>query len=57
MLTPLMNFDDNFKLLIEEIRLHRKNMPNCPSAQDGVSVNNLIKEGAKLLDCYEDLIY
>lgn len=44
MLTPLMNFDDNFKLLIEEIRLHRKNMPNCPSAQDGVSVNNLIKE-------------
>ena len=44
MLTPLLNFDDNFRLLIEEIRLHRKNMPNCPSAQDGISANNLIKE-------------
>lgn len=42
MLTPLMKFDDNFKLLIEEIRLHRKNMPNCPSAQDDVSINRLI---------------
>ena len=44
MLTPLMKFDDNFKSLVEEIRLHRKNMSNCPSAQDGVSINNLIKE-------------
>ena len=44
MLTPLMNFNDNFKSLIEEIRLHRKSMPSCPSAQEGVSVNNLIKE-------------
>lgn len=42
MLTPLMKFDDNFKLLIEEIRLHRKNMPNCHSAQDDVSINRLI---------------
>ena len=47
MLTPLMKFDDNFKLLIEEIRLHRKNMPNCPSAQDGISVNSIIKEFCK----------
>ena len=47
MLTPLIKFDNHFKLLIEEIRLHRKKMPNCPSAQDGISVNSIIKEFCK----------
>ena len=44
MLMPLMNLDENFKTLVDEVRLHRKSLPNCPSAQDGVSVNNLISE-------------
>ena len=44
MLTPLMNFDTNFKSLIKEVRLHRQNMSICPSAQDGISINDIIKE-------------
>ena len=44
MLTPLMKFDISLKKLIEEVRLHRKFMPNCPSAQDGVSIKSLILE-------------
>lgn len=44
MLTPLMSFDTHFKRLVEEIRLHRQSMPNCPSAQEGVSIVKLVKE-------------
>ena len=44
MLTPLMTFDEKFKTLVEEIRVHRKSMPNCPSAKDGISINQTLKK-------------
>lgn len=39
-----MKFDDEFHILIKEIREHRAKMPNCPSAQDDVDVPAIITE-------------
>lgn len=43
-LTPLINFDDTFALLIKEVQEHRSKMQRCPSAQNGVDVSAVILE-------------
>ena len=43
-LTSRMKFDDEFITLINEIREHRAQMPNCPSAKEGVDVTTIITE-------------
>lgn len=43
-LSPRIEFDENFKLLYEQIRQHRKKMSICPSAQDGVNIPELINK-------------
>ncbi|MDR1018221.1 MAG: nucleotidyl transferase AbiEii/AbiGii toxin family protein [Lachnospiraceae bacterium] len=39
-----INFNDEFKALINEVRIHRRKMGSkiCPSAQDGVSINAIL---------------
>jgi predicted nucleotidyltransferase component of viral defense system len=43
-LSPRIEFDENFKVLYEQIRQHRKQMSICPSAQDGVNIPELINK-------------
>lgn len=43
-LTPLIEFDDGFVVLIREVRAHRSRMKVCPSAQDAVDVPAIILE-------------
>lgn len=43
-LYPLIVFDESFKTLFEEVRIHRASMKVCPSAQPGVDIKKLIKE-------------
>ena len=55
---PLVKFDDNFKTLVKEVREARKGKGFCLSAQDGVSVpellNKIIKEDTYKSD-YEEI--
>ena len=55
---PLVKFDDNFKALVKEVREARKGKGFCLSAQDGVSVpellNKIIKEDTYKSD-YEEI--
>ena len=41
---PLVKFDDNFKMLVKEVREARKGKGFCLSAQDGVSVPRLLEK-------------
>ena len=41
---PLVKFDDNFKMLVREVREARKGKGFCLSAQDGVSVPRLLEK-------------
>lgn len=43
-LTDLIQLDASFVELYEEIRLHRKNMVVCPSAEDNANVPAIIRE-------------
>lgn len=43
-LYPLISFDDSFKTLFEEVRIHRATMEICPSAKPDVDIKNLIKK-------------
>ena len=55
---PLVKFDDDFKALVKEVREARKGKGFCLSAQDGVSVpellNKIIKEDTYKSD-YEEI--
>ena len=44
MLYPSITIDDTFKELVEQVREHRKRLPICPSARDGVDIKALIGE-------------
>ena len=41
-LSPHVIFDEEFRQLIEEVREHRAKMSNCPSAQPGIDVAELL---------------
>ncbi len=43
-LTPKIAFDDSFKNLVEEVRIHRTSLPLCPSAQSGINLLSLAQE-------------
>lgn len=43
-LYPLIAFDEPFRTLFEEVRVHRATMEVCPSAQPDVDIRKLIKE-------------
>ncbi len=43
-LTPMIEFNDKFSILIEEVRRHREKMPICPSARNTVDVPAIITE-------------
>lgn len=43
-LTPLIDFDDEFRMLIREVREHRSQMQMCLSARDTVDVSAVIQE-------------
>lgn len=43
-LLPRVPQDENFKKLVGEVRVVRKGMAVCPSAQDGVDISALIKQ-------------
>lgn len=43
-LTPLVKFDDTFKLLISEVRKHRAGMSICPSAKEQIEVSAVMQE-------------
>ena len=43
-LTPMMEINDDFRKLIDEVREHRAKMSVCPSAKDGVDVAEIIFE-------------
>ena len=43
-LYPLIVFDESFKTLFEDVRIHRAAMKVCPSAQPDVDIKKLIKE-------------
>lgn len=43
-LTPIIEFNDEFARLIEEVRRHREKMSTCLSAKDGVDVSAIILE-------------
>jgi len=43
-LYPMINFDQSFQTLFEEVRNHRAMMKVCPSAQQDIDVKKLIKE-------------
>ena len=43
-LNPLIVFDESFRTLFKEVRVHRAKMEVCPSAQPGVDIKKLIKE-------------
>lgn len=42
-LLPLVELDDGFKNLVEEVREVRKTSPRCPSAQDGVNISEILQ--------------
>ena len=44
MLYPSITIDDTFKELVGQVREHRKRLPICPSARDGVDIKALIGE-------------
>lgn len=44
MLLPKIVFDDQYKVLVKEVRNHRAEMSICPSAKPGVNVPELLKE-------------
>lgn len=43
-LTPMMNLDNDFSVLVHEVRAHRAEMPICPSAKDGIDIPTIILE-------------
>lgn len=43
-LLPFVNLDDNLKILIKEVRKNRKLGTKCYSAQDGVSIQKLLRQ-------------
>lgn len=43
-LTPLVDFDNDLKVLIGEVRKHRAEMSICPSAKEGVEISAVIQE-------------
>lgn len=44
MLLPRVTLDENFRLLIGEVRSHRAKMAICPSAQPEVSISSMLGE-------------
>lgn len=46
-LTQLINFDEDFNALFNEVREHRKTMKICPSAADGIDLAMLIRMWCK----------
>lgn len=43
-LTPLVEFSDDFKALVKEVREHRAGMSICPSAKEGVEISTVMQE-------------
>ena len=43
-LTPMLEFNEEFARLVEEVRGHRANLKICPSAQENVDVSAVIME-------------
>lgn len=43
-LTPLVEFSDDFKALVKEVRKHRTGMSVCPSAKEGVEISTVMLE-------------
>ena len=43
-LNSLIVFDESFRTLLKEVRVHRAEMEVCPSAQPGVDIRKLIKD-------------
>lgn len=43
-LSPLVEFNDDFKILIDEVRKHRAELINCPSAKEGVEIAKVMLE-------------
>lgn len=43
-LLPLIPINAQYKLLVEEVRLVRKEASLCPSARDGIDISTLLKE-------------
>lgn len=52
-LTPMVQFDDDMKVLFSEVRKHRAKMSICPSARDGVNIPELVR-GFCDSDFYQD---
>jgi len=44
MLLPKMDFDDDFKILITEVREHRQFIGRCPSSAPEVDIQSLLKQ-------------
>ena len=53
MILPMVVLDDEFKNLVNEVRNIRKNFASCPSAADGIDVNQLLDEIIKK-ECYKE---
>lgn len=41
---PLINFDEQFKELVQKVREIRCSLDTCPSAKTGININQLLKE-------------
>lgn len=48
-LFPRISFDEDFKILVKEVREHRRSMKVCPSAAPGIRISEMINKF-----CHED---